>query len=99
MKAKHIRKLRKRINNFGYYTIRESFGLFGDFQGYNRMGFKCHDTKIFAESPTMAIEKYMKIYRRKMKKKNEHECEEYQEVTEDWGRIMVSNEKFTWFYR
>ena len=31
MKARHIKKLRKRISNFEVYKIRRSAGVFGDF--------------------------------------------------------------------
>lgn len=89
MKAKQIRKLRKRIGKLQTYTIRETASLFGDFFGNNRMGLIMHDTKINASSSIRALEIYMKKYRKVHKQKNNYEREDYDETTEKWGRLMV----------
>ena len=75
------------------YSIRETCGLFGDFFGDNRLSLILSDTKIKANSEEHAIKRYMSNYRRKYKRKNEHERESYDETTSNWGRIMVTNEK------
>ena len=99
MKAKQIKRIRKKIGKLDVFTVRETFSLFGDFFGNNRMCMSMYDHKISCGSPERAVEKYMKKYRREYKRKNEHEREHYLETTERWGKIMVKNHKFTWFYK
>ena len=91
MKAKNFRKLRKRLGALQTFTIRETFGLFGDFFGHD-YGHTMSDNLVSATSYQRAIKIYMRNYRKRYKKKNEHENEEYIETTENWGRIMVKNE-------
>lgn len=99
MKAKRIKKLRKRIGRLECYSIRESALLFGDFYGHNRVGLIMSDHIVSASSPVRAIQIYMKCYRNKCKKKNEHESYEYKQTTENWGELMVTDEKgFRRFY-
>lgn len=100
MKAKAIKYLRKRIGKIQTYTIRETFSLFGDFFGHNRIGHTCSDTFISATSPIRAIEIYMRNYRKEYKQINEHEYPTYVETKESWGRIMVVDESgFKRFYK
>ena len=99
MKAKHLKRLRKKVGSLQTFTIRETCSLFGDFFGSNRLCLVMSDSKVKAGNPIRAIEVYMKKYRNQMKKKNEYEREEYTETTQNWGHLMVTDEKgFMRFY-
>lgn len=91
MKAKYFKKLRKRIGSLQTYTVRETFGLFGDFFGHD-YGHKMSDHEISTTSYLRAITIYMKQYRRNNKKKSDYEKSEYNETSEKWGRLMVKNQ-------
>jgi len=100
MKARRIRKLRKRLGKIQTYYIRESASLFGDFFGCNRFCLIMDDKKITASSPQRAVQIYMKKYRKKYNRRNEYEREEYVETSEQWGNLMVTDESgFMRFYR
>lgn len=100
MKARHIKKLRKKIGKLQTYKIRETASLFGNFFGQNRFNLIMSDHNITANSPIRAIKIYMRNYRKKQKQKNRYESEEYVETTEDWGRLMVVDETgFKYFYK
>ena len=100
MKARRIKRLRRKIKKVQDYTIRETVGLFGDFFGNNRMCFVKSDTTISASNPKRAIKIYMKQYRKEHKMRNKHESNSYEETTHDWGHIMVMDESgFMRFYR
>ena len=94
MKAKHFRKLRKRLDKVQVYTVKESPSLFGSF-------FECRypGTDVSASSPIRAIIIYMRRYRKEFKRVNNFESEYYVETSEMWGKIMVRDEKgFMRFY-
>ena len=100
MKAKYFKKLRKQIDKIQIYSIRETASLFGDFFGYNRINLIMNDTNVSASSPLRAIKIYMRNYRKIYKRKNIYEREEYIETAENWGRIMVKDEKgFMLFFK
>ena len=100
MKAKHFTKIRKQIGKLQTYTIRESASLFGDFFGDNRICLIMPDQPVSTTSPLRAIKIYMRNYRKKYHKKNDYECEEYSETTENWGRLMVKNQSgFMLFFK
>jgi hypothetical protein len=99
MKARKIKRLRKRIGRLQRYSIRESASLFGDFYGYNRLRLEMSDHSVSANSPIRAIQIYMKKYRKTHGKKNNNESIEYMETTENWAALMVTDEKgFRTFY-
>ena len=80
------------------FTIRETFGLFGDFFGYS-YGHTMSDHQVSATSYKRAIQIYMRNYRRDNKKKCQYEESEYTETTENWGKLMVKNQAgFMRFY-
>lgn len=100
MKASKIKKIRKTIGSLQKYKIRETASLFGDFFGCNRIGLVMNDTTISASTPVRAIQIYMKQYRRENNKKNNYERLEYEETTENWARLMVTDEKgFMHFFK
>lgn len=98
MKAKTIRKLRKKISSFDEYIVMESFSLFGSFGSDLEFG-----TKVLADSPGMALRKYVKM--------RERECKEVSELhghwrwifetTATWARVRVYNIRTGWktYYR
>ena len=91
MKAKRIKKYKERLK-LQNYTVRETFGLFGDFNGYNRMGCEMNDCTISASNAYRAVIIYMRQYELKYKQRNEHERSEYDETTRQWARIRVTDE-------
>jgi hypothetical protein len=101
MKAKYLRKLRKRISSFDKYIIRQSAGLFGDFFGDNSLGLIMDDYYVMADSYELALKRFFIKYERKFKRKNDNYTIHPTETTERWGRIMVENQrtKFIKFYR
>lgn len=101
MEARHIRKLRKRIASFDVYSIRETAGLFGDFNGANRLNLIMPDYYITADSHELALKRFFRYYERKHKQLHEHYRDCPIETTASWGRIMVTNTrtKFKRFYK
>ena len=101
MKARHIKKLRKRIATFDTYCIRESAGAFGDFYGFNRLGLIMDDYYITADSYELALKRFFKKYEREFKRVHDHYCKTPIETTVQWGDIMVKNTKtgFIRYYR
>lgn len=101
MKARHIRKLRKKIASFDVYSIRESAGLFGDFNGLNRLNLIMPDYYVTADSHELALKRFFRNYERN--RKRVHDCyTDYPiETTGCWGRMMVTNKRtnFTRFYK
>lgn len=91
MKAKRIRKYKERMK-LQNYTVRETFGLFGDFTGYNRISCVMDDNIISTSNAYRAVIIFMRQYRLKYKQRNDHEKDEYYETTEQWGRIRVTDE-------
>ena len=86
MKARHIRKLRKRILSYHTYKVYPvKHCLFG-FDNNFVYTFK-------AMNSIHAVERYMKYYWRKNKQKHPSYQTFYHEVTCDWGRILVIEEK------
>lgn len=101
MKAKHIRKLRKKIASFDVYIIRESAGLFGDFNGNNRLNLVMPDYHVTADSHELAIKRFFRNYEREYKRLHDYYTDCPIETTIRWGRIMVTNTRtnFTRFYK
>lgn len=91
MKARHIKKLRKRISNFEVYKIRRSAGLFGDFFGNNSLGLIMDDYYITADSYELALKRFFQYFKRAFKRKNESDTNHIHETTCELGRIMVEN--------
>ena len=83
------------------YKVRETVGMFGDFNGCNRLRWKKPDVTITASGAEHAVSRYMRRYRRLCKQRNEHErLHGYDETTQGWGTLMVTDEKgFRTFYR
>ena len=84
MKARHIGKLRKRIANFREFTVSTSFGLFGDFDGGGKW-----QHKVMADTPRVAVSRYLCWYIRKYKELHENFLYGCVETSAKWGRIMV----------
>lgn len=86
MKARSIKKLRKRISNFKPYLIREtSFGaLFGEYSNNGRT--------IMADSFELAREKFVRYEERRYKERSQYrDC--YFETERKWGRLLIVDEK------
>lgn len=101
MKAKTIRKLRKKISSFDEYVISKSYSLFGSFENLED-AIKWH-TKILADSPKMAMKRYVKMEERRCKEVSElngHWDWSY-ETTATWARVRVYNIRTGWktYYR
>lgn len=101
MKARHIKRLRKRIATFKTYRIRGSASLFGDFFGYNRLGLVMDNFNVTADSHEVALKRFFRKYERMFKRRHENYTEYPCETTEKWGRLMVEDVKsgFMKFYR
>ena len=101
MKAKHIKKLRKHIDTFDKFLIRESASLFGDFCGNNRLGLVMDNYYVTADSYELALKRFFIKYERMFKRRNDNYNTYLTETTERWGRIMVENQrtKFIKFYK
>lgn len=101
MKAKHIKKLRKRIVAFDKYLIRESAGLFGDFCGNNRLGLVMNNYYVTADSHELALQRFFRKYERMFKRRHDNYTTQPVETTMQWGRVMVKNQrtKFIKFYK
>ena len=89
MKARHIRKLREKVQSFKTFRITTSFGSFGDFLYREEWEFK----KIKASTPIHAIERYMKWHFRHFKYRSKHQHEWYEETSYNCGEILVVDEK------
>ena len=98
MKAKTIRRLRKKISSFDKYIVLESYSLFGSFDSDLEVG-----TKILADSPEMAMRRYVKMEERRYKEVSALNChwDWCYETTAEWGRVRVYNTRTRWktYYR
>ena len=92
MKIRKYRKLRKQIGKITKYQVCTTSGLFGRFIDSSNA------KDILTSSPIRAIELYMKWYRNKYKRKNEHEKTKYIETIYQWGEIKVISNDFTWYF-
>ena len=101
MKAKHIKKLRKHIDTFDKFLIRESASLFGDFCGNNRLGLVMDNYYVTADSHELALQRFFRKYERMFKHRNDKYITQPVETTMQWGRVMVKNQrtKFIKFYK
>lgn len=101
MKAKHLRKLRKRISTFDTYLIRQSANGFGDFCGNNRLGLVMDDYYVTADSYELALKRFFRKYERRFKRRHDNYTTEPVETTMRWGRMLVKNQrtKFIKFYK
>ena len=86
MKARHIRKLRKRLQEYQTYRVIPATGIFCNFDEKNAYVVK-------ASWYIHAIERYMKYYWRKHKEKSRYDRGLYHEVTCSSGVLCVINEK------
>jgi len=101
MKPKTIRKLRKKIASFDEYVISESYSLFGEFLKLED-AIKWH-RRIRANSPEMAMRRYVKRKERWIKEESElrgHWGWSY-ETTANWAKVRVFNLRTGWktYYR
>ena len=86
MKARHIKKLRKKILNFKEYKILETKGLFGNFFD------DTFEKSIMADSFNTALKRYFrKYYRRNKEIHNYYDVDT--ETTSEWGKIRVKDYK------
>lgn len=86
MKARHIRKLRKQIQEYQTYRVIPATGLFDKFYEKNAYVVK-------ASGYIHAIERYMKYYWIKHKEKSRYYRDTYHEVTSSGGVLCVISEK------
>lgn len=86
MKARHIRKLRKRLKEYQTYLVIPATGIFDNFDKKNAYVVK-------ASGYIHAIERYMKYYWRKHKEKSKYDRDIYHEVTSSNGVLCVIDEK------
>ena len=85
MKARHIRKLRKRIAKFDAYDIHESVSMFG--APYHVTA----EATIMADNPFEAMRRFFRYYRRHYKRIHDNYKSESIETTQQWGRFEVVN--------
>lgn len=91
MKAKHINKLRKEVANMGMYSVVKSEGLFGEFPYHLH---SCHNPfQTLAKDSKHAIQRYQRWYFRKHKRRPEHWCSTFTEVSRIFGKYMVVDYK------
>lgn len=93
MKARHIKKLRKRVQNFREYTVSTTYGLFGDF-GTEGMWVR----KILADTPQFAVQRYLDRHWRSYKEKHPKIEGTPTETTRRYGKIMVVDNKGYHYY-
>ena len=87
MKARHVKELRKKISNYKKFTVVTSGGLFGEFYDYYAKDI------IFADNPYHAIQRYLRWWQRKYKRKHKFHKNYYAETTHYWGIFEVIDEK------
>lgn len=85
MKARHIRKLRKRIAKFDKYDIFESVGLFGS------PYWSTKEATVTADSLTLVMERFFSRYSRTYKRHHNNWTTDPRETKECWGRFEVVN--------
>ena len=95
IKAKYIKKLRKKVSQFKTYKMRECFGLFGfDYDYATKKDCPYHtDSIIKGLNPEHAILRYFRYYNRKYKIRHKNYAEWMNETTYKWGRFMIEDEK------
>ena len=86
MKAKDIKRLRKKVVDFKEYDVSYSLGLFGNFDG----GGVCLQT-IKASNPREAVERYLRWYFRFYKFRNEFHKNNLVETSLNWGKFRVED--------
>lgn len=86
MKARHFRKLRKQLLSYQTYKVYPVRNCLFGFDNNFVYTFK-------AKNSIHAVERYMKYYWRKHKQKHSSYQTFYHEVTYDFGRILVIDEK------
>ena len=85
LKAKHIRKLRKKAKFMQVFKARECWGCFG-FDTFRQTEF----IEVKATSEYQALQRYFKWYHRNLKKL--HRFYKVNEITTyDWGKVEVVN--------
>lgn len=86
MKAKGIKRLRKKVANFKEYDVSYSLGLFGNFD----CGGLCLKT-IKASNPREAVERYLRWYFRFYKFRNLFHTNNLVETSWNWGKFRVED--------
>lgn len=86
MKARDVKRLRKKVTDFKEYDVSYSLGLFGNFDG----GGLCLHT-IKASNPREAVERYLSWYFRCYKRRNEFYTNNLVETSWNWGKFMVED--------
>lgn len=89
MKARTIRKLRKKIAAFKTFIVMESQGIFGNFPPFSPENFR----RVKATNQRQAIYRYMQWYYRHNKQKSDNDQALYAETTCKWGKICVIDSK------
>lgn len=94
MKARHIKKLRKKIAEFKEFTVSIPTGLFG-FDG----DYRCKKV-IKASDEIHAIRRYFKWYYRYYKETSEFQTYYPEPCSRIWAHVLVEDSKgYKHFYR
>ena len=94
MKARDVKRLRKKVANFKEYEVSYTRGLFGYFSD----GGIC-SKEIMASNPKEAVERYLRWYFRCYKQRNNHHTNNLAETSWCWGKFMVVDTKgYTRFF-
>ncbi len=89
MKARHIKKLRKRIATFDEYEVASSCNLFGEPYGVDYIG-----KSIKADKPVVALYRYWRKYHRMHKEIHPFSgCDYGLDVSAKWGKFRVTNKR------
>ena len=85
MKARHIRKIRKRVAMFDTYEIHEAVGMFGG--PYHATT----EATVTAGNTVEVMRRFFRYYRRHYKRIHDDYTSESVETTRQWGRFEVVN--------
>ena len=85
MKARHIKKIRKRVAKFDTYEIHESIHMFGN--PYH----STPEATVTADSLSMAMRRFFAYYRRRFKRHHDDNTTCPSETTQQWGKFEVIN--------
>lgn len=88
MKAKYIKRLRKKIAAFVDYEVAETISLFGEPYRAEYFG-----ASVKSDTPLNAIKKYIRFYSRHYKQTHPNYDTNVITTTIRWGKFRVTNKK------
>ena len=65
---------------------------------YRQLGWTCDDHIISASNAYRAVKIHMRQYRIRNKQRSDNESSSYDETSEQWGKIRVTDEKGYKYY-